>query len=136
MGKTEISLQGWTVSAVGFTFNPTDKIAAGAYYVLARVPIAFMKLYGVPASNKDNYQGSLKNSGERLVLRSGPKPTDAALAELYDVAACSFDSALPWPEMADNRGFSLVPLDDSAYFDHDDPLNWRASALKNGSPSR
>eukprot|EP00019_Armaparvus_languidus_P001661 CAMPEP_0168605822 /NCGR_PEP_ID=MMETSP0420-20121227/16203_1 /TAXON_ID=498008 /ORGANISM="Pessonella sp." /LENGTH=129 /DNA_ID=CAMNT_0008645367 /DNA_START=305 /DNA_END=690 /DNA_ORIENTATION=- len=38
--------------------------------------------------------------------------------------------------MADNRGFSLVPINPNEYFDHDDPYNWRASSKRNGSPGR
>ena len=68
------------------------------------------------------------------MLRSNVKPTDMNLATIYDVVSVQYDTQLPWPEMADNRGYSIVPIDDSGYFDHDDPLNWRASTQRNGSP--
>ena len=51
VGKTDIELGGWTLSAVNYVFSRGERIAAGAYYVLARVPSAFMEFYGRAPSN-------------------------------------------------------------------------------------
>lgn len=90
--------------------------------------------YKVKASNTATITSRLSNGGERVTLRTGVRPTDPALADSLDVISVRWDSTLPWPEMADNRGFSLVPVDATTAFDHDEEQNWRASTYRNGSP--
>ena len=72
------------------------------------------------------YNGSLRNEGEQIVLR------DAGGMAIRDFI---YDVTFPWPEAAgDGSGFSLVLKDPLSNPHHADPLSWRSSVDVNGSP--
>ena len=71
------------------------------------------------------YTGKLDNAGERLAITNRLGAT---------VLSVTYGDAAPWPAAADGEGFSLVPVNQVAPFDPDDPANWRASAVSLGSP--
>src|SRR4030095_16759936 len=99
-------------------------LAAGAFAVLVRDPIAFasrypgVRIFGV-------YSGGLANSGERLTL------VHATGTGLFSV---SYDTRPPWPQSADGQGFTLVPVLPNSNPSPDNPANWRAGSRSGGSP--
>lgn len=67
--------------------------------------------------------GQLSNGGERIVLR------DSLGNPIHDY---TYDDELGWPSEADGQGSSLEVVDTEG--DYDDPFNWRASAVRGGTP--
>jgi hypothetical protein len=135
VGSLPIDMSNWVLSGFGYQFDAGTVLLPGAFYTLARVPAKFEEFYGVRASNTRIVVSQLANSGEQLVLRSGPQPLDPLLEDSLDVLFMEYSDDVPWPVMADDRGFSLVPRDASRTFDHSDPARWRASSRRNGSPT-
>lgn len=125
-GVTPVNLGGWTFEGIGFIFPPYFTLPAGARIVLAsdELPSAFAVRYpGVQVSGW--FDGSLDNGGERLALRDGAGNT---------VFSVDYDDAEPWPVAADGPGYSLEILDVNG--DPDDPANWRAASVLNGTPGQ
>ena len=72
------------------------------------------------------YDGSLKNEGEQIVL------LDAGGFSIRDF---TYGVEFPWPEAAGGgSGFSLVLNDAVSNPDHSQPTSWRASVDFNGTP--
>jgi hypothetical protein len=69
------------------------------------------------------YSGSFSNAGELLRL------VDSSGATIHE---WMFADQAPWPEAADGNGYSLEVLDLNG--DYNDPTNWTASALLDGTP--
>jgi len=68
-GASSVTLTGWTVRSVGYTF-PAISIGAGAYLVLAKnvANLRTKYLNLTTANSVGDYPGTLKNSGERIAL--------------------------------------------------------------------
>ncbi len=125
-GTTPINLRGMTFTrGLTFTFNTDLIVAPGAFVVLVADAAQFASKYpGVPIAG--TYTGSLlANDGETLELQ------DVAGSV---VARASYNDKSPWPELADNGGYSLVPIGTAGAFDGSDPTLWRASRTVGGSP--
>lgn len=121
-----INLRGMTFTrGIDFTFDSDHVLAPGAFAVLVSDEVNFNSKYpGVSVAG--SYSGSLlANDGETLELR------DVA-GEL--VVRVQYNDKSPWPEAADNGGYSLVPIHNDFVFDADEPTLWRASTAPGGSP--
>ena len=126
VGAAPLNLRGMTFTrGLTLTFNTDLILAPGAFAVLVADAAQFASKYpGVPIAG--TYAGSLlANDGETLELR------DVAGGV---VARASYNDKSPWPELADNGGYSLVPISTVAAFDGSDPTLWRASRNVGGSP--
>ena len=126
VGTAPVNLRGMTFTrGLTFTFNSDLILAPGAFAVLVADAAQFATKYpGVPISG--TYAGSqLANDGETLELRD--------VAGVI-VALANYTDKSPWPELADNGGYSLVPISTAAAFDGSDPTLWRASRNVGGSP--
>ena len=125
-GAAPLNLRGMTFTrGLAFTFNTDLVLAPGAFAVLVADAAQFASKYpGVPIAG--TYAGSLlANDGQTLELQ------DVAGGV---VARASYNDKSPWPELADNGGYSLVPISTAAAFDGSDPTLWRASRNVGGSP--
>jgi len=124
IGALTVDLSGIRVSGIDFIFPPNTLLAAGARIVLGSnlSPAQFALRYpGVPVAF--TFSGSLANGGERLALEDRDGNT---------ICVVHFDDTGSWPPEADGMGRSLEVID--ANGDSDDPANWRASNVSNGSP--
>jgi hypothetical protein len=108
---------------ITFSFPPvTAPLSPGEFVVLVRNATAFSERYpGIPV--RGTYRGSLSNTGEKITLKD---------PEGHVVVSVDYDDENGWPISTDGRGDSLVlkALDGNP----DNPRNWLASALLNGSP--
>lgn len=108
---------------ITFSFPPvTAPLSPGELVVLVGNATAFAERYpGIPVGG--TYRGSLSNTGEKITLKG---------AEGHVVVSVGYDDENGWPISPDGRGDSLVlkALDGNP----DNPRNWLASALLNGSP--
>jgi len=103
-----------------YAFPSGTTLAAGARLVLARNSTVFTAKYGGAAFA--TFGGSLDNGGEPIALSIGAGTPFRTL---------SYDNNFPWPTVPDNGGASLVLIAPHTNPDHNDPLNWRASAHPN-----
>lgn len=97
-GATAVSLAGWKIAGVGFTFPAGATIGPGAYLAVAkdRAALAAIPEYGLAVEAiAGDFPGALDNGGEQLVL------TDEIGAV---VDAVKYDDELPWPIGADALG--------------------------------
>ncbi|MDD9867213.1 MAG: lamin tail domain-containing protein, partial [Verrucomicrobiales bacterium] len=104
---------------VGMTLEPDG------HAVVAADPKAFKSRYGFKPAGK--YIRSLSNSGETVTL------SDAAGVPIDSV---TFSDKAPWPSEADGSGRTLSRKDPTENGHSNDPKNWGASSVKNGSPGR
>ena len=125
VGPGALNVGGLTFTAgINFTFTNGTTLAAGATFLLARNPVQIAVKYpGVIVQGI--YTGKLDNGGETLTLAHPAGGT---------VLSFTYDDELPWPVAPDNLGFSLVPVNANASFDHGNPYNWRTSSAVGGSP--
>ncbi len=124
IGPTPVDLTGFSFQGFNYVFPANSTLAPGAIIVLASAvnPAAFAARYpGVTVAGY--YSGALSNNGERIALLD---PNHAT------VISVEYGNSDGWPTAADGSGYSLEILDPNA--DPNDPANWRASSLPNGSP--
>ena len=125
VGPHPLNLGGlYFTAGINFTFTNGTIFAPGATFLLARNAAQLaakypgLVLHGI-------YSGGLNNGGETLTLAH---PAGGV------VLSFTYDDVLPWPVAPDNFDFSLVPVDATDPFDHDNPHLWRASDKAGGSP--
>ena len=118
-GGSPVDLSGWCLGGVTFCFPAGSTIGAGEYLVLSPDPARTIATYGVGTAGV--YTGSLKNSGEAVVLK------DASSATIDSV---SYLDVAPWPVTPDGLGPSLELIDPS--LDHNDSANWAAATNNPG----
>ena len=89
--------------------------------VLVRDREAFAARYGIEISTGGEFDGNLRNSGERVVLLglSGE-----------NIAEVSYNDRGSWPRSADGEGPSLVRMESGA----EDAFAWRPSLATDGGP--
>jgi hypothetical protein len=111
-------------SGITYAFPNGVSIAAGDFYVIAENAADFKKRYGV--SPDGVYTGSLKNSGETIVV------TDTRTEK--QILSVTYSDTYPWPSKADGSGFTLVPKKPKTTDNPDSAAYWGVSTAKNGSP--
>ena len=111
-------------NGVDFTF-PSFALASGKYCLVVRDLAAFEAVYSDNLPVAGQYEGNLRNSGERIELQ------DAAGA-----AVCNFRFADDWFTTTDGGGYSLVVKDPRTTDPNalEDKNVWRPSKKKGGSP--
>jgi hypothetical protein len=93
-GGSVVDLSGWSFSdGVSYQFPAGKSLNAGAYLVLAQEPASVVSKYSVSAALVlGPYTGTLKNTGEKLILR------DAAGEKVDEV---EYQLGFPWPTVGD-----------------------------------
>ena len=117
LGKVALS------KGVDYTFASGVYLAPNAFVVLASDQEDFYERYGFMAF--DNYKGQLDNNGERILLTSLTNDT---------ISTVRYSDQLPWPELADAGGYSLVPTELNPVKEQDTSMYWRLSYDIGGSP--
>ncbi|MFT6863933.1 MAG: hypothetical protein ACJAVK_002495 [Akkermansiaceae bacterium] len=116
---------------VEFDFNnsPINLLQPGARILLVKNRAAFRFRYGSALSDRiiGEFQNDtkLKNEGERLII------TTFGGESLRDFA---YDNKPPWPEAADDGGFSLVLAAPETNPDHALAESWKLSSASGGTP--
>ena len=115
-----IDLSGYYFSSgIEYVFPPNMELQPESFLILAKDSVAFTGLSGIPT--RQWVSMSLLNGGEGLALRN---------AQDMLVDTVFYDDVLPWPEVADGQGPSLVICDVMA--DNNDVSNWAASTNATG----
>lgn len=124
VGATPADLSRCSFEGIDYVFPSPTVLSPGGVLVLASSanPAAFALRYpGVLVAGY--YGGALNNSGERVALIDANGRT---------VISVDYGTSGGWPTAANGLGSSLELTD--PFGDPDDPANWRASLLPNGSP--
>lgn len=128
-GTNQTDLSGWRLDGgVGFTFPEGAQIPPGGYLTVARNAARLIQNYPqLDASNTTgNYQGSLSNRGERIVLlrpEAGSAAEESAVFVAVDQVEYADGGA--WGRWADGGGSSLELRDPRS--DNRRPSNWADS---------
>ena len=123
-GASPVVMDGISIEgAISYTFPSNTTMSAGEFYVLASNSVAFSIRY-LDVSPNAQYNGNLKNSGERIYLITG---FDTILNFRYN-------DNIPWPILADGNGFSIVPTEINPTNAQNEGNEWMPSANINGSP--
>ena len=137
--EASVSLAGWRISGIGFTFPEGATMAGGEVILVTRATSdAARTLYpSIPdgVTIFGGYDGRLNNDGERLTLeRPGETYLDNGVEKTTKITEDSlrYNDAEPWPIAADGTGRSLERTSLDAYAD--EVQNWNASAADQGSP--
>ena len=119
-GSSPIDATGLSFSSgITFAFPPATVIPPGAFFVIARNPVAFSLRFPAITPNGD-FTDKLANSGESLTLSLAGSP----------VWSVSYSDSPPWRPEADGRGLSLqrpIPTAPGS-----DPLTWTAATPSPG----
>ncbi len=124
VGNVAIDISGFSFVNIVYTFPPQTFLAPGAVIVLgsSSSPGNWTNRYpGVAVFGR--FDGTLSNGGEKLAILDPHGNT---------VYSLDYDDERGWPTAADGQGYSLEVID--PFGDPDDPANWRASAVTNGTP--
>lgn len=126
IGTSPINLTGIQfIEGISFSFPADSILNPDRFIVLASNQYYFNMRYNfIPFGE---YQGSLDNSGERIVLINILQDT---------IVTIRYNDKEPWPESADGSGYSLVTKEFNANGDQNDPANWRSSINIHGSPGK
>ena len=111
---------------VDFIF-PSMQLAAGQYALVVQNIEEFTACYGSGFNIAGQYNGSLDNGGEKIVLE------DAIGTVIH-----SFDYEDGWYDITDGQGFSLTVKDPLATDPNlwDQKTGWRPSSVVGGSPGQ
>lgn len=108
-------------AGITYAFPGGATLAPGARIVLVRNAAVFAAKYpGVTIGG--TFTDSLSNGGEPIALSIGAGAPFRSF---------TYDNNFPWPIAPDNGGASLVLIAPQTNPDHNNPLNWRASAAPN-----
>ncbi|HIL70512.1 MAG TPA: hypothetical protein EYG38_11760, partial [Verrucomicrobia bacterium] len=130
-----IDLSGVHFSAgIDFEFLPLDGntplLESGERLVIASNLEAFIQRYGNRTEfirMGGEYRKNLSNGGETISLLAA----DGSVIRNF-----TYDDTLPWPEVSDGNGPSLVLINPTATLipDHNDAKNWKAGTALDGTP--
>lgn len=112
-----------------FAGSAMEVLQPGEFALVVKNLAAFEARYGPGLPVAGEYLAdNLRNSGERLKLSFG------AGVPIHDID--EYSDSLPWPELADGNGFSVVLIDVNQLEspNHNDPASWRISRHAGGSP--
>lgn len=121
----ELDLSGVHFSdGIAYLFPFGRRLAAGELIVLVADAEHFAMRYP-DTGIFDVYEKNLSNAGETITLRDFRGNVITSIA---------YDDEPPWPEEADDGGFSLVPTSPVPTGDPSLPEGWRRSLREGGSP--
>jgi hypothetical protein len=118
-----IDMSGWNLNGVGLYFPPGTVLLPQSYLVVVENDVQFRTTYGSGIFVAAQYDGSLDNGGENLVLRD----RDGNVID-----EVRYDDGEPWYPSTDGGGPSLELIDASQNNNH--AMNWAASASAGGTP--
>jgi len=125
-GDASISLSGYEfIDGISFSFPNGTTLNPKEFLVLASNKKCFEMRYKF--SPFDEFDGSLDNSGEKIVLANPAGDT---------VISIRYNDKEPWPVIADGDGYSLVSAEKNPAGNQNDPSKWKASFNIHGSPGR
>jgi len=125
-GDASISLSGYEfIDGISFSFPNGTTLNPKEFLVLASNKKCFEMRYKF--SPFDEFDGSLDNSGEKIVLANPAGDT---------VISIRYNDKEPWPASADGDGYSLVSTEKNPSGDQNDPAKWKASSSIHGSPGK
>lgn len=110
-----------------FTGSSVTSLAPGGRVLVVRDRIAFESAYGagLPVAGVFANSTGLSNGGEGLKLEDASNGT---------IKEFTYNDKLPWPEVADTLGYSIVLIAPATNPDPSKPGNWRASVAPGGTP--
>ena len=118
-GPDTVSLEGFTLEGVSYTFPAGATLAAGEYIVIAANSANYAGTY-------QTFQwtaGDLDDAGETITLRD-------AIGRTVDEVV--YDDEAPWPTDPAGNGPTLALTNTAT--DNSDPANWAASVSPGGTP--
>jgi len=123
---TTVNLSEWKITkGVEYTFPNDSRLNQGEYLVIADDTIAIKNYYGPVAILHQWDRGSLKNSGEAIVL------TDARNNTIDSV---NYSDSGAWPTLPDGNGPSLELA--SPFLDNSISYAWLTCISKAGTPGQ
>ncbi|MBN1674526.1 MAG: lamin tail domain-containing protein [Kiritimatiellae bacterium] len=129
VGTTNLDLSGMWLNGVDYVFpyGGSSVLTGGQYYVIVPGTNKFWDTYGHTNYN-DVYGGRLKDTAETISVRY------VVAGETNNLVSVALNDSTTegWPQKPDGRGYSIVLIDPDR--DDDDPANWRASTVANGTP--
>lgn len=128
IGAETIDLSGVLFSeGLDFEFPLGTMLPSGGRILGVRNLEAFELRYGagLPVAGVFLNENNLDNGGDRLTLLSSTGE---------EILTMRYNDKAPWPEEADGDGYSLVLVNPESNPDHDDPVNWKASTVIDGTP--
>ena len=112
-----IHLDGLSLTGgITFTFPESTVLDSGERILIVRDRVAFEAEFGTDLRIIGEFDGSLSNGGEELVIEG-----------IFDF---EYDDKFPWSELADGEGRSIVFTGG----DPGNPESWRTSVSDGGSP--
>ena len=118
-----VDLSGWQfTNGIRYEFPEGTVIEPNGYLVVCKELGAFRSAYGDEATAIGNYDGSLSNGGERVILSDSSQST---------VDSVRYRDRSPWPIAPDGYSSSLERICPSA---ESGPENWAPSPLPTNVP--
>jgi len=127
IGTEKVSMERLAfTNGIMYSFPENSTLDAGKSIVIVANSASFKKKY--PAVTPfGEYSGQLNNAGEKVTLFD-------VLADTI-ITSVEYDDSLPWPEMADGKGATLVARSLEMNVNQNEPSQWRASYRPDGTPA-
>jgi hypothetical protein len=125
--ESDVLLDGWRLTGVGYAFEPGTVIPTGGYLVVAPVaPAEFTARYNVGSAQVVGpYTQPLAGRGESITLFQPDEDSEIRIDRVI------YDDEAPWTTLADGYGASLGRVSVSAY--GNDATSWTATSV-GGTP--
>jgi lysophospholipase L1-like esterase len=116
-----VDMSGWQLSGVELTFVPGTVLPPQSYLVVVKNDVQFRTTYGSGKFVAAQYEGTLDNTGEGLVL------TDRQGNVIDQV---QYSNGGFWPVLSSGQSIELI----DASKNNNHPMNWEASTSPGGTP--
>ena len=118
-----VDMSDWELDGAALKFLPGTVLPPLSYLVVVKNDVQFRATYGSGKFVAAQYNGSLDNGGENLVLKDKQGNV---------IDEVRYDDDAPWPTSPDAGGKSLELIDVSQ--NNNRPINWAASTSTGGTP--
>ncbi len=118
-----VDISGWRLEGLSLNIPAGTVIPKNGYVVFAKQDTRFRQIYGTGKFVAAQYNGSLNDLGETLVLKNQYGGV---------VSSVTFDEVAPWPAGANGGGKALELIDASR--ENGKVANWGASTANGGTP--